>query len=179
MLTNIIKLILRPFLGVPVPFFPRNKSLCSPVPPNQKSCSLCSPFPKIAFVPVPLIFIHLFPCPPEIHALVPLFPKTSGRAWIFNVTIYTTEPYSSNACEIWQLKSTQNARLSQCIHSQSCFKNAISRATSCCTCRFQSAKVLLYWTQKKKVTWLAAWGIKHVLSWHKCTIQHWTDTMTR
>ena len=158
MLTNIIKLILRPFLGVPVPFFPRNKSLCSPVPQNQNLVFyvLCSPklplfpFPSFLYICylVPLKYMPLFPC-----SLKPLGgPQYS--MWQF----YTIEPYSSNACEIRQLKITQNARLSQCIHNQSCFKNAISRATSCCTCRFQSAKVLLYWTQKKKVQHNSLYG---------------------
>ena len=50
--------------------FPKNKILIFYVPcsPNR----LCSP--------VPLIFRPLFPCFPEKIALVPFFPKTTGRA---------------------------------------------------------------------------------------------------
>ena len=52
--------------ALPVPLFPWNKW---PVPPKQNLYFLSSP--------VPLIFGSLFP---EKYALVPLFPKTSGRA---------------------------------------------------------------------------------------------------
>ena len=64
--------------GVLVPLFPWNKSLSYPVPEDQNLDFLRSLFPKIAFIP--LIFISLFPCFPEINTLFPLFPKMSGRA---------------------------------------------------------------------------------------------------
>ena len=70
----------RPSQGgwVPVPLFPSKKWPCSLVPPKQNLDFLCSLFPKIACVP--LIFRPLLPSSTEKNALVPLFPKTPGRA---------------------------------------------------------------------------------------------------
>ena len=69
--------------GVPVPLFPWKKSAFSLVPQNKNPDFLYFLFPKIAFVPIPFSFKPLFPCSLEINGLIPVFPKTPGRASMF------------------------------------------------------------------------------------------------
>ena len=58
----------------------KKKWPCSFVPPKQNLDFLCSLFPKIACVPLFPLFLGL--CSPDKIALVPRFPKTTGRTTI-------------------------------------------------------------------------------------------------
>ena len=59
----------------------KNNGLDSLVPPKQNLDFLCSLLPKIACVPLFLLFLGLcFPVPLKKIAFVPLFSKTPERA---------------------------------------------------------------------------------------------------
>ena len=74
--------------GVPVPLFPWNKLACSLVPQISKIWFCMFPVPQYCLCsPVPLKIWPLFLCSPEINALVPLFPKTPGRASVLDQII--------------------------------------------------------------------------------------------
>ena len=62
---------------------PEKVGIC-PCSPKSKSWFSMSHVPQNCLCsPVPFSFRLLFPFSPEINGLIPLFPKTSGRASIF------------------------------------------------------------------------------------------------
>ena len=64
------------------------------IPPKQNFDFLCSLFPKIACVPLFLLFLGLCsPVPLKQIALVPLFPKTPGRALLLHEYFYSFVPF--------------------------------------------------------------------------------------
>ena len=71
--------------AVPVPLFPSKNGL---VPQKRNIDFLCSLFPKIACVPLFSLFLGLCSPVPLNKLLVPLFPKTPGRASLFVDYIY-------------------------------------------------------------------------------------------
>ena len=73
--------LMRPSQRITVSLFPWNKSICFPVPKYQILIFYIPCSPKLPFLPVPLVFRHLFPCFPEINALVSPFSKTPGPLW--------------------------------------------------------------------------------------------------
>ena len=69
----------RPSQGVPVPFFPWNKLLCSPVPQSQNLDFLCSLLPKISS-PHFYTFVPWNKCPCS--------PKTLGGPHLYVCQIF-------------------------------------------------------------------------------------------